>query len=169
MRLCFLHGLDSSPYGTKSSLLRKHYPECVIPALPPDLNERLHILETSIKSPLLIVGSSLGGLTALMFADLYPERVKALVLMAPAVGCSDPGLFSREKEEICKSVYVPAGIRSIIIAGKKDELIPLDAIEAMIRRSPEPANIELHAVDDDHNLHQSLDLMLQSIEKLNKS
>ena len=46
MNLCFLHGLDSSPQGTKASLLRAYDPSCLIPNLPPDINERLKILAT---------------------------------------------------------------------------------------------------------------------------
>ena len=78
MQLCFLHGLDSSPYGTKARLLRSEYPHCLIPALPKDIHERLQILEKEIQTPLLTVGSSLGGLTALMFADPDEEESDAV-------------------------------------------------------------------------------------------
>lgn len=166
LRLCFFHGLDSSPQGTKSKLLKKHYPQCLIPALPPDIRQRLIILEKEIKVPILAVGSSLGGLTALMFADRHPEWVGAMVLLAPAVGCRDESLYTPEQKKILESVYIPAGIPSIVIAGIRDEVIPLASIRAMVTRSPDPKAIQLKEVDDDHNLHQSLEIMLASIEQL---
>ena len=57
MKLCFLHGLDSSPQGTKASLLRAYDSRCLIPNLPPDINERLKVLEHGLREPMLIVGS----------------------------------------------------------------------------------------------------------------
>jgi hypothetical protein len=35
----------------------------------------------------------------------------------------------------------------------------------MVDRSPEPREITLHEVDDDHNLHDHLDFMLSCIDK----
>ncbi len=137
-----------------------------MPALPPDINERLLILEREIKSPILAVGSSLGGLTALMFADRHPELVAAMLLLAPAVGCRDESIFTESQKEILESVFIPAGIPAIVIAGIRDEVIPLASIRAMVARSPEPESIQLKEVDDDHNLHQSLELMLESIEQI---
>ena len=166
MRLCFLHGLDSSPMGTKSRLLKQHYPQCLIPSLPPDIHKRFQIVEKSIVEPAFIIGSSLGGLTALMLAMKHPKTVKSLLLLAPAVGCTDKSLFSSEQKKILDTVYIPAGIPSVIIAGINDDVIPLASIRAMVGRSPDPENIELIEVDDDHNLHRSLDLMLQTIVKI---
>jgi len=166
MQLCFLHGLDSSPMGTKSRLLKQHYPQCLIPSLPPDFHKRFQIVEKKIVEPAFIIGSSLGGLTALMFAMQHPETVKSLLLLAPAVGCTDKSLFTSEQKKILDGVYIPAGIPSIVIAGINDEVIPLASIQAMVGRSPDPEKIELIGVDDDHNLHRSLDLMLQTIKKI---
>ena len=64
------------------------------------------------------------------------------------------------------SVYIPQGIPTKLIVGLRDEVIPLSSIRAMIERSPDPTNIQLLEVDDDHDLHQSLDLMLQTIERI---
>jgi pimeloyl-ACP methyl ester carboxylesterase len=166
MDLCFFHGLDSSPLGTKSRLLKKHYPECKIPVLPPDIHTRLALVEQEIKQPILVVGSSLGGLTALMFAERHPELTAAMLLMAPAVGCREESLFTEEQKKVLESVYIPAKTPTIIIAGVKDEVIPLASIRAMVARSPHPQKIQLNEVDDDHNLHNSLEMMLQAIEFL---
>lgn len=166
MQLVFLHGLDSSPQGTKARLLRKKYPHCLIPSLQPDINGRIATTEKELRESALIVGSSLGGLTAVMFAMKHPQRVKALVLLAPAVGCSDESLFLAEQKSVLDSLYVPEGIPTTIIAGLRDNVIPLPAIHALIERSPDPAYITLHVVDDGHDLHQSLDLMIDAIDQI---
>ena len=169
MKLCFLHGLDSSPQGTKASLLRAYDPSCLIPNLPSDINERLKALKHALRSPVLLAGSSLGGLTALMYAMSHPEMVHGLVLLAPAVGIKAEGIFTEEHKRIMSSVYIPQGIPTKLIVGLRDEVIPLDSIRAMIERSPDPANIQLLEVDDDHDLHKSLDLILQTIERIRGS
>jgi len=166
MRLCFLHGLDSSPQGTKARLLKTHYPDCLIPSLPPEIHERLHMVEQALQEPSVVIGSSLGGLTALMFASTHPDLVEALLLLAPAVGCRNSSIFTEDQKQILESTYVPATIPTLIIAGIRDEVIPLSSIRALVQRSPDPDRIQLHEVDDDHNLQQSLGLMLESIEQI---
>jgi predicted esterase len=166
MRLCFLHGLDSSPQGTKSRLLKTHYPDCLIPSLPTDIHARVRIVEQVLHARTIVIGSSLGGLTALMFAMTHPELIAALILLAPAVGCRDSGIFTEDQKLMLESLYVPAAIPTVIIAGIRDDVIPLASIRTLVQRSPDPSMIRLHEVDDDHNLHQSLDLMLESIKQL---
>lgn len=166
MPLCFLHGLDSSPQGTKSRLIKTHYPDSLIPSLPPDIDARTRIVERVIEEPTIVIGSSLGGLTALMFALMHPELIAALVLLAPAVGCRDESIFTKEQKLMLESLYVPASIPTVIIAGIRDEVIPIASIRALVQRSPAPQRIQLHEVDDDHNLHRSLDLMLDSIAQI---
>lgn len=166
MNLIFLHGLDSSPQGTKARLLRKNYPHCVIPSLPKDIHERIRIAQRQIREPMLIVGSSLGGLTAVMFAMKHPQFVRAMVLLAPAVGCSDESLFAEERKRIFPSLYIPRGIPTAIIAGIRDELIPLSAIRALIERSPDAERIQLYELEDGHDLHQSLEFMMQKIGQI---
>lgn len=168
MKLCFFHGLDSSPQGTKSVLLKKRYPDCWIPALPPDVKERLEILRREMKEPMLVVGSSLGGLTAVLLAMERPDTAKGMVLLAPAVGVRDASLFTAEQVEKLSTLYIPEGIPTIIIAGIRDDVIPLSAIRALVKRSPSQMRIALREVDDDHNLHQSLDLMLDAIEEMKR-
>ena len=169
MRLCFFHGLDSSPMGTKSRLFRKHYPRCWIPELPPDIYRRLDIVEADIEKPMVITGSSLGGLTAIMYAMKHPEMVRGLVLFAPAVGSKDGVSIMADKEKgLLDTLYIPEDIPTEIIAGIRDEVIPLSAIRNLVQRSPVPDKIVLHELDDDHNLHQSLDLIIEVISRMLK-
>jgi predicted esterase YcpF (UPF0227 family) len=98
MRLCFLHGLDSSPHGTKARLLKTRYSDCLIPSLPPDIHERVRRVKEILEEPTVVIGSSLGGLTALMVAMAHPELMDALLLLAPAVGCRDESLFTADQK-----------------------------------------------------------------------
>ncbi len=165
-RLCFFHGLDSSPQGTKGALLRQHYPDCWIPHLSPDVYQRLEFLEREMPAPMLVVGSSLGGLTAILYAMRHPEMVHGLVLLAPAVGAKDKDFFTAQQHRVLESLYIPQAIPATVIAALRDELIPVAAIRRLIERSPGRERIELLEVDDDHNLHDSLDLMLAGIARL---
>lgn len=168
VQLCFFHGLDSSPQGTKAGLLKKAYPGCWIPELPPDIYQRIDIVEGGIKEPAVIIGSSLGGLTAVMYAMKHPEMVNGMVLMAPAVGCTDQSILAAHKP-LTASLYIPKGIPTVIVAGLQDDLIPVSAIRSLVQRSPERASIRLHEVDDDHMLHASLELMFRSVEQILKA
>jgi pimeloyl-ACP methyl ester carboxylesterase len=164
-RLCFLHGLDSSPNGTKASVLKRHYPDCLVPSLPPDIHLRVEIVEKAVQEPMIFTGSSLGGLTAIMYAMRHPEMVNGMVLLAPAVGTRDKSksILGDKDEGLLDSLYIPGGFPTVVIAALRDALIPVSAIRALIHRSPKPERIQLHEVYDDHDLHQSLDLMLKLI------
>ena len=165
MKTAFLHGLDSSPDGTKAVLLKKRYPDILVPELPPDVGRRLEIVENAFTEPLLVIGSSLGGLTALLYSMKHPRMVKGMVLLAPAVGTFGDRILTAEQLAVLDSVHVPAGLRTVIIAGINDEVIPLASVRALVDRSPEPREITLHEVDDDHNLHLHLDFMISCIDR----
>jgi len=117
---------------------------------------------------MVFIGSSLGGLTAIMYAMRHPRMVKGLVLLAPAVGSKSKQILADREEGLLDALYIPDAIPTVIIAGKRDELIPMAAIYALIDRSPQPERIRLHEVDDDHNLHQNLDVMLEAVDQIRK-
>ena len=165
-QLYFLHGMESSPRGIKAQLLKKYYPDCNIPLLPPDISKRLDILRRLITRPSLIIGSSLGGLSALMFAMEKPELVKAMTILAPAVGFFDPDFFSERETRIISRTVIPINIPCSIIAGEEDDVIPLKEIRKMVKRSPDSSKVTLKIVKDGHSLNQSLDLLLELVAKM---
>lgn len=164
--LYFLHGMESSPQGTKSQLLRLHYPNCIIPVLPPDISKRLDILKELIIDPSWIIGSSLGGLSALMFAMEKPELVRGMIILAPAVGFFDSDIFNEQEKQQINRTVIPAGILCTVIAGEDDDVIPLKEIKKMVARSSDHSQITLTIVKDGHSLNQSLDLLLELVEKM---
>jgi len=164
--LYFLHGLESSPKGTKAVLLKKHFPRCIVPHLPPDLNERDRIIEDLITEPSWIVGSSLGGLSAIFFAMKKPDLVKEMVLLAPAVGFYDPHFFSVEEQDLIYSTFIPNQIKCTIFAGKQDDVIPIASIQDMISRTPTHNGITLHEIDDDHSLNRYPEMLIKAVQEM---
>lgn len=164
--LYFLHGMESSPQGTKAQLLKKHYPACIIPELPPNLAVRDQILQRLIKQPAWLIGSSLGGLSALFFAMINPRLVKAMVLLAPAVGFFDESIFGPEEQQRIHSTYIPSGIRCTILAALNDKVIPLVAIKELVDRSPDRQRIIYREVEDEHSLNRFPELLLGFVQKM---
>eukprot|EP01008_Symbiontida_sp_HLA12_P002730 NODE_664_length_809_cov_1.575802_g656_i0.p1 GENE.NODE_664_length_809_cov_1.575802_g656_i0~~NODE_664_length_809_cov_1.575802_g656_i0.p1 ORF type:complete len:180 (-),score=54.94 NODE_664_length_809_cov_1.575802_g656_i0:210-749(-) len=164
-RVYFLHGLEGSPEANKPRFLKKYYPDLIVPWLPPDIEERHAILKETIREPAFLAGSSLGGLSAVLFAMSFPEKVPAMALFAPAAGLFDesqapPGLLKAMSR--CR---IPAGIPTVVIAALEDGVIPLAAIEGMIKRSPAPRRIELIKAKDDHTLGRSLDALPGAMDR----
>lgn len=152
--------------GTKSVFLKKHFPECDSPELTPDIQERKKVLQDLIKDPAYLVGSSLGGLSALLFAMENPDLVKAMIILAPAVGAFNMDLFDKKDLGEIKKTYIPKGIPCLVIAGELDDVIPMGAIEEMISRSPDQNLISMKKVKDGHSLNNSLALLLDSTRKM---
>jgi pimeloyl-ACP methyl ester carboxylesterase len=93
MRIVYLHGFASSPASRKARLfvekLGGHGISVETPDLAPDfanltISGQLDIIETIIKGePVILIGSSMGGYLAALYAERHPE-VDRLVLLAPA-------------------------------------------------------------------------------------
>lgn len=95
-RYLYLHGWASSPNSSKARYFQQQFQQLNIELLIPDLNQNdfYHLtLSRQIaqatallppEQPTTIIGSSLGGLTALWLAEQLPQ-VERLVLFAPAL------------------------------------------------------------------------------------
>ena len=98
VRPLWLHGFASSPQSSKARFARGKFAERSLSLSVPDLNEpsfhsltvtrmleQLDTLADETKgAPLFLVGSSLGGYTAALWAATRTGRVSSLVLLAPA-------------------------------------------------------------------------------------
>lgn len=98
MRYLYLHGFASSPRSAKGRYLTERFAEQGMILSSPDLNRpafealtlssQLAVVEESLADsdgPFTLLGSSLGGLLAVLTAIRDP-RITRLVLMAPAFG-----------------------------------------------------------------------------------
>ncbi|MGF1504657.1 MAG: YqiA/YcfP family alpha/beta fold hydrolase [Anaerolineae bacterium] len=96
----YLHGFASSPGGVKATFIRERCAERGIAFRAPDLNvpdfEQMTItagIQAAAQAvaacppgPVYLIGSSLGGLTALHLLEQHPARVEKLLLLAPGLG-----------------------------------------------------------------------------------
>ena len=96
MRVVYLHGFASSPNSSKARFFgEKLLGRADFSA--PDLTEgdfqnstlsqQLAFLNTYVgDTPAILMGSSMGGYLAALFAARYPDRVTKVILLAPAFG-----------------------------------------------------------------------------------
>ena len=152
--LIYVHGKDSGPFGKRAALLKRHFAQIRIPQLTNELDWRVPLLNDMIESNAVLVGSSLGGLTSLIFARDYPEKIAAMVLLAPAVGFYDPEYDTPEINERINELVIPANIPTTVLAAKNDDIIRLEAVERLVDRSP--GDVQLQVFDDDHLLLSEL-------------
>ena len=145
----FIHGLESSSQGTKGVFFRKRYPDMVIEDFPGTLEQRMDKLNSllSEKTSLIMVGSSYGGLMAAIYGFNNKDRVKKLILLAPALVCHEFHPYLRKRTDI------PV----IIFHGKKDEVVPLAPVHEIANRVFE--NLTFNILDDDHILSKTFKSM----------
>ena len=92
----YLHGFASGPSSTKARFFAARLADLGatvrVPDLAPDfthmtVTSMLAIVEPLVgREPAVVLGSSLGGYLAALVAARHPERVRGLVLFAPAFG-----------------------------------------------------------------------------------
>lgn len=155
MQLIFLHGLESGPHGAKYQALTKAFGRVISPDCSgiSDPQRRLQIILAAIENiedQLLVVGSSMGGLMALLLQQAVPERVGGLLLCAPALHRPAAAGLTAEK-------LPPA----LIIHGKQDKVVPIAASRKF--------GLPLLEVADDHSLKNSLEIIIAEVAKLNKT
>lgn len=94
MRVVYLHGFASGPNSSKARFFRAKFAERGIDIEIPQLDEghferltitrQLAVIERTLKgAPAALMGSSLGGYLAALYAARHPE-IEKLVLLAPA-------------------------------------------------------------------------------------
>ena len=141
----FIHGLESSSRGTKAVFFRDRFPGMLTPTFTGNLPQRMEKLDRILSgmSGIRMVGSSFGGLMATLFAMDNGERVKRVVLLAPALNLMElvPGKQKR--------ISVPVEIYH----GRNDEVIPLGEMRPVAEEIF--AHLSFNVVDDDHFLHRT--------------
>lgn len=141
----FIHGLESSGRGTKGVFFRDRYPGMIIEDFDGPFAQRMEKLEGLLakRDNLILVGSSYGGLMAAVYACLHEERVRKLILLAPALHL--------EPFQPCqnKTLQIPVAL----FHGLQDAVVPLEEVRAIAKKSF--ANHTFTALDDDHSLQRT--------------
>lgn len=194
----YLHGFASSSYSGKATYLGERLQQRGVQFLAPDLNfpdfstltvtrmlEQTGDLLDSAKTPVTLIGSSLGAFVAVSAAVKWPDRVERLVLMAPALDFGDEGVQGPGGADIAgwkaaghlnvfhfaygrmmpvhyqlyddarryDAIEADLNMPVLVFQGRRDTAVDPAAVEAWCRRRP---NVELHMLDDDHQLTASL-------------
>jgi pimeloyl-ACP methyl ester carboxylesterase len=141
----FIHGQESSSQGTKALFFRELFPEMIIPDFVGDVSTRMSKLNEILrdKRGIIMIGSSLGGLMAALYVFQNQDRIKKLILLAPALNL--PEFTSYLSEKLTLPVF--------IFHGKEDELIPPNLIQAIAKQVF--TNLTFALVDDDHRLSRT--------------
>jgi hypothetical protein len=204
LQYIYLHGFASSPKSAKARYFGDRFSKIHTELKIPDLNagDFSHLTISrqiaqvaaelpQASTPVTIIGSSLGGLTATHLAQQYLQ-IQRLVLLAPAFGFLSHWLPKLTNEEIQRwqqekylMVYhyeegrllplnynfvtdtakyqeeiLQRPISTLILHGKNDEVIPIEASRDFERSRPW---VELVELDSDHALGNVMEEMWQAI------
>lgn len=193
MRLLYIHGFASSPESSKAlafkAALAGHSHPVEIPAMDGGdfehltISGQINVLEQTIhREPVCLIGSSMGGFLAALYAATHPE-VSKLVLLAPAFGfASDWGAkagipaprdfhvfhYGEQKmrrvhyglvEDALQFPASPDFIQpGLIFHGVHDDVVPIEASRAFSACHP---NVRLVELDSDHELLNVLDRIVR--------
>ncbi|MBN3894400.1 MAG: alpha/beta hydrolase [Nostoc sp. NOS(2021)] len=204
MHYIYLHGFASSPKSAKARDIGDRFAQIQTKLKIPDLNagdfSQLTITRqltqvaaefSNDSTPVTLIGSSLGGLTAAHLGQKNLQ-VQRLVLLAPAFGFLShwfPKLGHEEVQRWQQEKYIMVyhygeqrsiplsydfvtdaaqyqeellqrPIPTLILHGKKDEVIPVEASRNFARSRPW---VELVELDSDHALGNVMEEIWQAI------
>lgn len=200
----YLHGLGSAPSSNKGRFYEKRLGERGAEVRLPDLNvpDFEHLTLTAMlervaaeihaipadSGGVALIGSSMGGLTAIHFADRYKDtregkRVEKLILMAPAIEFSRDNPVWRKNgyimwyhfgykeerplhygliEDVRKYDSYAVKIKQpiLIYHGTRDESVDY---QESVRFAQGRSNVDLRLLDSDHQLLDKTEDMLTGI------
>jgi Lysophospholipase len=148
-QLVFIHGLESTAQGTKGQFFRQFFPQMIIEDYTGDFATRMRKLDTlfSGKNDLILVGSSYGGLMATQYAIDNEDKVKKMILLAPALNLP----------EFKPPVHAKLPLSVIIYHGNNDNIVNPQVVKKIALKYF--SNLEHHLVDDDHSLHKTFPIL----------
>ena len=193
-RVLYLHGFASGPGSHKAQIFRRRFGERGLSLEIPDLaggdfehltiSGQLAVIESVARGEAVsLVGSSLGGYLAALYAARHPE-VERVVLMAPAFGFGrrfleaiGPAEAERWRETGWRAVFnyaargeerlwwrliedalqfeefPPAPQPTLVFHGRRDAQVPYVLSQEFASRHP---NASLELFDDGHELRDSV-------------
>jgi len=187
-RVIYLHGFASGPASQKASFFRARIPKLEVPDLSAGDFEHLTITgqlrvveKLAAGEPVALIGSSMGGYLAALYAARHPE-VTRLVLLAPAFGFASrwaetnnvgewrrKGFIEvyhygekRQRKLGCQLIDDAAGYDgfpafsqpALIFHGTRDTVVLSEGSERVAASHP---NVRLRLLDSGHELTDVLD------------
>lgn len=197
-RYVYLHGFASSPESRKARALAETFSGLGLELEVPDLNRPSfgalshdamlaavdELVARRPAAPLFLVGSSLGGWVAARYAELHPELVEAVVLLAPGFHLAErwPKLVGEEWFAVwekngelplpdASGTKVPVhwgfiaearrqppepipSCPTLVLHGRRDETVDIRNSREFVEHCPRAQLVEL---DDTHDLSRSID------------
>lgn len=202
-RIVYLHGFASGPTSKKAQFFRERFAQLGIGLEIPDLADghferltmsgQLQVIERASRGePVTLIGSSMGGYLAALFAARHAE-VEKLVLMAPAFCFSsrwpqtlgEATMEEWQRSGVLKVFHYGQGrtvelgyqliedgrqyedypdVRqpTLIFHGKNDTVVPADLSVQFASRQ---SHAQLHLMESDHELLNVLDDMWMETER----
>ncbi len=201
MKILYLHGFASGPQSTKGVAFEKHFAargvalermNLRVPSFEHlRLSAMIDTVRAAIDGPCVLIGSSLGALTAARVAERDP-RVERLVLLAPAfqlvarwreslgaefdewrrTGWREVTDYTTkaparvdfgfiEDVEAIDVGYPDVRVPTLVIHGIGDEVVPVERARTFAAGRP---NVRLIELDDGHELVASLPRLLAETE-----
>ena len=144
MRIAFLHGLESGPHGRKFRALKERWPDVLAPDCTGVLDVEIRVQRVrealTGQGPLVLVGSSFGGLVAAILADEPGALdIAGIVLCAPALQTPAAASLAR------------SAAACVIVHGREDDIVPISASRVYAQRF----GSTLIEVKDGHRLADS--------------
>jgi len=203
MKTIYLHGFASGPLSRKAQFFRQRFEERGLPLEIPALDEgdfehltisgQLRLLERVANGePVRLIGSSMGGYLAALYASHHAE-VEKLVMLAPAFHFPKRWLARFEPEQSAAwkrngttSVfhYSEGRMRDIgyglvedaekhepapnvaqpalLFHGIKDDVVPVEYSQEFA--AAHPHNVKLHLLDSGHELTDVLEIIWNETE-----
>ncbi len=197
--ILYLHGFASSPESSKARYFHRNFALIGGTVHTPDLaaggfekmtiTSQLEVVDQAVRElePMMMIGSSMGGYLAALYAAKSPETIRRLVLLAPAFACArrlaeDLGAeeMARWKESGTREVYHHGEMGSVPIGyGLYEDALQHEEFPDITQRtliyhghvddvvpphfsvefSWGRPNVELELVDSDHQLLNALEMI----------
>lgn len=143
--MVFIHGLESSGQGVKGAFFRARYPHMIVEDFFGSFEERMAKLDALLvdKDNLILIGSSYGGLMAVVFSCRNEKKIAKLILLAPALNHMPPEIYGDLKLDFPVVIY----------HGNRDEVVPPGPVHEFACKIFN--KLTHHLVQDDHSLHQT--------------
>jgi len=197
-RILYLHGFASGPSSSKARFFRQRIPNLDVLDLAEDdfedltITGQLGVIEgAAAQQPVSLIGSSMGGYLAGLYAARHPE-VERLALLAPAFGFVHRWVerlgpkqleqwrsrgwievfhFGENRQHQLKYALLEDAARyedypdfrqpALIFHGAGDDVVPVTYSQRFAASHP---NARLEILDSGHDLLNVLDYMEQKIE-----